>query len=108
MTGKNKAEHLLNLDKVLSRIQEYGFHVRKEKCFFMQNSVEYLGHIIYKNGILVSPKKVTAIAEMPQPANLTHLRAFLSMVNHYGKFIPKLSEMCSPLNHLLQKSEMDQ
>ena len=104
VTGKDKAEHLLNLERVLSRIQEYGFRVRKEKCFFMQDSVEYLGHIVDRNGLKVSPKKVKAIDEMPQPTNLTQLRAFLGMVNHYGKFIPKLSEMCSPLNQLLQKS----
>jgi len=104
VTGKDKAEHLLNLEKVLSRIQEYGFRVCKEKCFFIQDSVEYLGHIVDKNGIQVSPKKVKAIAKMLQPTNLAQLRTFLGMVNHYGKFIPKLSEMCSPLNHLLQKS----
>ena len=50
VTGKDKAEHLLNLERVLSRIQEYGFHVSKEKCYFLQDSVEYLGHIVDKNG----------------------------------------------------------
>jgi len=40
--GKDKAEHLPNLERVLSRIQEYGFCVHKENCFFMRDSVEYL------------------------------------------------------------------
>jgi len=52
----------------------------------------------------VSPKKVKAIDEIPQPMNLIQLRAFLGTVNYYEKFISKLSEMCFPLNHLLQKS----
>ena len=35
----------------------------------MQNSVEYLRHIVDRNGVQVSPKKVKAIDEMPQPTN---------------------------------------
>ena len=85
ITGKDKQEHLNNLEQVLSRVQEYGFRVRKEKCFFMQDSVEYLGHIVSKNGIQTSPKKVEAIVEMPQPKDQKDLRAFLGMGNHYGR-----------------------
>ena len=62
VNGKDKSEHL---EQVLSRTQEYGFRVRKEKCSFMQDSVEYLGHIVNKNGIQMSPKKVEAIVKMP-------------------------------------------
>ena len=57
VTGKSDAEHLQNLERVLAKIQEYGFQVCKEKCSFLQDSVEYLGHIVDKNGIHVSPKK---------------------------------------------------
>jgi len=34
VTGKNKSEHMFNLDQVLNRIQENGFRVHKEKCSF--------------------------------------------------------------------------
>ena len=104
ITGKDKQEHLNNIEQVLSRIQEYGFRVRKEKCFFMQDSVEYLGHIVSKNGIQMSPKKFEAIVEMPQPKDQKYLQTFLGMVNHYGKFMSNLSDLCAPLNGLLQKT----
>ena len=104
ITGKDKQEHLNNLEQVLSRVQEYGFLVRKEKCFFMQDSVEYLGHIVSKNGIQILPKKVEAIVEMPQPKDQKDLRAFLGMGNHYGKFMSNLSDLCATLNGLLQKT----
>ena len=35
----------------------------------MQDSVEYLGHIVSKSGIQTSPKKVEAIVEMPHPTD---------------------------------------
>jgi len=49
----------------------------------------------------MSLKKVKVIVEMPQPKYQRELRAFLGMVNHYGKFMHKLSVLCAPLNHLL-------
>ena len=105
VTGKSDAEHLQNLERVLAKIQEYGFQVRKEKCSFMQDSIEYLGHIVDKNGIHVSPKKIKGIVEMPKPRNQHQLRSFLGMVNHYGKFLCNLSDMFAPLNKLLQKEQ---
>ena len=70
----------------------------------MPDSNEYLGHVLNKNGIHMSTKKVKAIVEMLQPKDQKHLRAFQGMVNYYGKFMPHLSEFCVPLNHLLQKA----
>ena len=36
--------------------------------------------------------------------NLTELRAYLGLVNYYGKFIPNLASLLQPLNCLLQKN----
>ena len=105
VTGKFDAEHLQNLERVLAKIQEYGFQVRKEKCSFMQDSVQYLGHVVDKNGINVSPKKIKGIVEMSKPKNQHQLCSFLEIVNHYGKFLCNLSDMCVPLNKLLQKEQ---
>ena len=106
VTGKADAEHLQNLERILAKTQEYGFQVCKEKCSFMQNSVEYLGHVVDKNGIHVSPKKIKEIVEMPKPRNQHQLRSFLGMVNHYGKFLSNFSDMCAPFNKLLQKEQL--
>ncbi len=40
-------QHLETLDKVLSRLEEAGARLKKEKCHFMLPSVEYLGHRIW-------------------------------------------------------------
>ena len=34
ITGKDDAEHLQNLDKVLSKLEEAGVRLKKDKCFF--------------------------------------------------------------------------
>ena len=67
----------------------------------MQPSVEYLGHIVDRNGLHATPSKVEAITRAPEPRNVQELRSFLGLVNYYGKFISHLSTLSQPLNHLL-------
>ncbi|XP_064488330.1 uncharacterized protein K02A2.6-like [Ornithodoros turicata] len=103
VTGRNDEEHLSNLSKVLARLQEFGFTLKREKCAFLQTQVEYLGHIVDADGFRPSPKKVSAILNMPPPNQVSELRSFLGMVQHYGKYLEGLADVCSPLNDLLKK-----
>ena len=48
-------------------------------------------------------EKVKAIKEAPRPKNVSELRAFLGIINYYGKFLPNLSTQLAPLHQLLQK-----
>ena len=73
-------------------------------AIFFQDSVEYLGHIMSKEGISISPDKVSAIADVPSPTDVSKLHSFLVMVNHNEKFIKNLTDLCAPLNKLLRKS----
>ena len=45
ITGNLDKEHLLkNLSEVLRRLQNHGVRLKLDKCCFMEDSVEYLGH----------------------------------------------------------------
>ncbi|KRY26536.1 Uncharacterized protein T01_4021, partial [Trichinella spiralis] len=103
LTGATDDEHRRTLKLVLGRLKEFGLRIRKEKCTFSQKEVEYLGHILSSKGIRADPKKTAAIVNMPLPTNIAKLRSFLGMCNYYTEFVPKLAEMCSPLNKLLRK-----
>jgi hypothetical protein len=46
VTGKSQDEHLQKLEEVLTRLLKHGVKVGKNKCSFLQPSVEYLGHQI--------------------------------------------------------------
>ena len=43
VTEATDAEHLEILGQVLMRLEEHGLRLKREKCFFMRPSVEYLG-----------------------------------------------------------------
>lgn len=105
VTGRDNDEHLNNLSKVLSRLQKFGIRVKKEKCYFMQSAVEFLGHRIDAQGIHATSEKIAAINRAPAPRNVTELRSLLGLINYYGKFIPNLSTLLHPLNSLLQRGQ---
>ena len=72
---------------------------------FLRPSVEYLGHIIDKQGLHATPDKVKAVVNAPQPKDVSELRAFLGLLNYYGKFLPNLADQLHPLNNLLKKHQ---
>ena len=53
--------------KVLGKLNEAGLRLKREKCAFMLNSVECLGHNISADGLRPTEEKIRAIAEAPAP-----------------------------------------
>ena len=88
--GTTKEEHIKSLDTVLSRLEDAGLRLKKQKCSFMLDSVEYLGHRISAEGLRPTKEKVRAVIDAPPPQDVSQLRAFLGLVNYYGKFLPQL------------------
>ena len=102
VTGSPSEDHLQNLDKVLTKIDEAGLRLKRSKCSFMMSKIEYLGHVIDEHGIHPTEDKVKAIQEAPRPKNVSELRSFIDILNYYGKFSSNLSSKLAPLYNLLQ------
>ena len=105
VAGRSEKQHLENLEAILSRLLEHGIRLKREKCVFFQDRVEYLGHKINSQGIYTSTKKAQAVIDQPVPQNIPQLQSFLGMINYYGKFIPNLSPMLHPLHALLHAGQ---
>ena len=103
ITGSTEREHLATLGQVLTLLEQYGIRLKRSKCRFLAPEVDYLGYRIDKTGLRPLPSKLAAIQEAPEPQNTQELRAFLGLVNYYGKFMSHLSTLVHPLNRLLCK-----
>ena len=82
VTGTNDANHLQNLATVLECLEKHGLHLKKGKCAFLQESVEYLGHKIDAKRLHALPSKIRAMTEAPTPRNVTEVRAFLGLLSY--------------------------
>lgn len=101
--SKTWEEHLVHLTMVFDTPLQNQLYVNRSKCLFGQQKVDYLGHIISSNGILVDPEKIQSIESWPTPTTITALRGFLGLTEYYQKFIKGYGVIAAPLTSLLKK-----
>lgn len=93
IAGKTESVHRDNVYTVLQRLQEWGFHIKREKCRFSLIRLKYLGFIIDCEGRRPDPEKIDAIVRMSPLTDVSTLRSFLGMINYYGQFIKEMREL---------------
>jgi hypothetical protein len=73
------------------------------KCSFAQSEIEYLGHIISKDGVATDPQKLSIIKQWPSPTTITQLGAFFGLTGYYRRFVQGYGVICRPLYDVLRK-----
>jgi hypothetical protein len=101
--SKSWEDHLSHLTTVFKILKTHRLYVRKDKCSFGQQRVNYLGHIIERNGVAVDLDKIQTMLDWPKPTTLKALRGFLGLTGYYRKFIQNYGTIARPLTQLLKK-----
>ena len=65
--SKTWTTHLSHVDRVLCLLSQHQLFLKQSKCVFRASEVEYLGHIVGKDGVWVDPKKIEAMQDWPSP-----------------------------------------
>ncbi|GJV76998.1 DNA-directed DNA polymerase [Tanacetum coccineum] len=94
---------LINLEKILKRCIESNLVLNYEKCQFMVDQGNILGHIVSAKGLEVDKAKIDVIKSLPYPKNVWEVRSFLGHARFYRKFIKDFSKISQSLCKLLQK-----
>jgi hypothetical protein len=88
---------------VLKKLRAAKLFCKLEKCEFSKSSVSFLGYVVSGSGVSMDPEKVSAICSWSAPDSVPALRRFLGVANFYRDFVPRYSEVVSPLLSLLKK-----
>ena len=70
-------EHVEHLRTVFRVLRENELFVKREKCTFATEEVQFLGHVIGHGKLKMDEPKVKAIMEWEAPTKVTELRSIL-------------------------------
>ena len=68
--SKSKEEHK-HLKIVLQELWEHQRFAKFSKCELFKDKIQYLGHVVTKEGIYVDPEKIKAIEDWLVPKDVT-------------------------------------
>jgi hypothetical protein len=89
-------EHDAKLREFLARLRKYRLKLQPEKCEFLRKEVNYLGHVITKDGVKPDPSKIKVVEDLPIPTTEKPLKSFLGSAIYYRRFIQNFSRRAYP------------
>jgi hypothetical protein len=105
--SKTSEEHLDHVEQVLKLHAKFGMKLRLNKCHMFQTEVEYLGHMVSKEGIRMIPSYVDRILAWELPTTGKELRTFLGFTGYYRSFIKEYSFLTAEMNKAKQDNYVD-
>lgn len=96
-------QHLIDLEKVLTSLQAFGWQLKLAKCKFCFTELDFLGHTISQGKVQVAKKNIDKLKNAKRPCNVKELQSFLGLTNYYRRFIKDYTTVVSPLFNLLRK-----
>eukprot|EP00253_Pinus_taeda_P012980 PITA_12980 len=104
--SRNIKEHEEHLRIVLQTLREHQLYGKFSKCDFYKEQIQYLGHIITKEGIAVDPEKIKNIMEWPTPKDVADIRSFMGLAGYYWRFVEGFSRVAYPITSLQKKGKV--
>jgi hypothetical protein len=101
--GADVDSTLHNLKRVFTRLRSANLKLKVSKCKLFCRSVDFLGHVVGREGIHTDPTKVQRVKEWPTPVSLNDVNSFIGLAAYYQRFIPHFSTKAEPLVNLRRK-----
>nr|GFB27501.1 transposon Tf2-9 polyprotein [Tanacetum cinerariifolium] len=101
--SKDEKEHEEHLKAILELLKKEELYAKFSKCEFWIPKVQFLGHVIDRQGIHVDPAKIKSVKDWASPKSPTEIRQFLGLAGYYRRFIEGFSKIAKPMTKLTQK-----
>ncbi|GJR30755.1 putative reverse transcriptase domain-containing protein [Tanacetum coccineum] len=95
--SKSEEEHEVHLKTILDLLEKEKLYAKFSKCEFWLKEVQFLGHVVNRDGIHVDPSKVESVKNWKTPESSTEIRSFLGLAGYYQRFIENFSKIAKPL-----------
>ena len=101
--SKSWRDHIQALDDVFRRLRAANLKASASKCALGQTEMQYLGHLVTRDGILPDASNVQAVMDATAPKTVRDVRSFLGMANYYSQFVEGFAAIARPLYRLTKK-----
>src|SRR6185312_10314444 len=101
--SKSWSEHLQHVRSVFLALRQHGLVLKRSKCSFGEQRVQYLGHVIANGVVAMDTDKISTVQTWPLPRSIKALRGFLGLTGYYRRFIHNYGVIASPLTALLKR-----
>jgi hypothetical protein len=95
--SRSLTDHIEHVRTVLRLLLHNGLRVKRDKCEWAQERVEFCGFTVSGDGIHTQEHKTAAVRDWPQPQNEKEVRGFLGLTSYYRKFIEHYAHMALSL-----------
>ena len=99
--SKSEEEHKEHLKIVLQELREHQLYAKFSKCDFFKDKIQYLGHVVTKEGIYVDLEKIKAVKEWAVSKDVTDVRSFMGITGYYQRVFKN----CKSHNFLTEERE---
>ena len=94
---------LVYLECVCKLFLKYRVSFRLDKCEFLKNRVEYVGHDLTPIGNCPAASKFDMIQNWPLPTTSQALHSFIGLINFYHNYAPYFEIRLKPLRQLYRR-----
>eukprot|EP00253_Pinus_taeda_P022602 PITA_22602 len=95
--------HVASLRLMLDTFRRYHILLNIKKCLFCVPFWILVGHVVWRQGLMVDSIKIAVIINLDAPRNVKQLHTTLVHTRYYRKFIKSYAQITAPMEKLLKK-----
>jgi transposase InsO family protein len=99
--GKTSKELVARLRTVFERFRKYNVTLHPDKCHIGLRRINYVGHVIDKDGITMADERIENLLQFDEPTTHRFLKQFLGIANYFRDHIPNYAKITRPLHQIL-------
>ena len=89
----------------MQELRDHQLFAKFSKCDFFKDKIQYLGHVVTKEGISVDLEKIKAIEDWLVLKDVTDIRSFMGINGYYRRFIEGFLKITNPITSLQKKGK---
>ena len=104
--SRTPEEHVSRLRELFQRFHNANLKISPANCAFFQTNLQFLGHIVSKDGLQVNPENVNVLKKFPISKNQTEVKSFLGPASYYKRYVSELAAIARLLHKASETSSV--